>query len=304
MARGRGPLSVRALYRRDQALPYDLPPTAVERAEDRWDAATWAENVLADPHTLILEIGTIRDIDDPIDDPHERAVLCELTICSTTREPLLDTLINPTWPWLPAKDLAKQQVTDNQLRAAPTFHHLRPTVADLLRGRRVVCLDRARIYGVLFSELEWCAGGVCDANGALRGEHQDMLTRLSTVRFACLRLARSRFVGAGDSRCRPRLVEGISEPTRASDRAHAALNILGDRPSTRERDSHVADQGDHTAPPSVPHGHDGCAPELTMARRDARAIRRGGGSMVSQAMAGWRSSISMVSTPRASFSGP
>jgi hypothetical protein len=217
---------VRALYRRDRALPRDLPPTAVDRAEDRWDVAAWAQSVLADPDSVILEIGTIGDIDDPIDDPDQRAVLCEMTIRSTTGEPLLDTLINPTWPWLPAADLAKQQVTVTQLRAAPTFHHLRSTVAGLLRGRRVVCLDRARTYGVLFSALEWCAASVCDANGALRGDHEDMLNSLSSVRFACLRLARSRFLGSWDSRCRPRLIEGISEPARTADRAHAALGVL------------------------------------------------------------------------------
>ncbi|MGP3965173.1 hypothetical protein ACTWPT_55415 [Nonomuraea sp. 3N208] len=86
----------------------------------------------------------VGDIDDPVDDPLARAALCDLTICSTTGEPLLDTLINPPWPELAATHLATHDVTVRQVRAAPAFHEIRSTVAKMLKGRRVVCLDRAR----------------------------------------------------------------------------------------------------------------------------------------------------------------
>ncbi|MEV1172119.1 hypothetical protein [Nonomuraea sp. NPDC049784] len=220
---------VRALYRHDQALPHDRPPTAAERAEDRWEAATWATNVLADPGSVILEVGTWGEIDNPVGNQHERAMLCDLAIYSSTGETLLDTLINPLpGDVLPAADLARHHVTPKHVRAAPAFREVHATVAAMLRGRQVVCLDRARTYGVLFCELELCAnsGYPPEGNGMLAPEHKAMLHRWSRARFACLRLARSRFAGQWDNRCQPNLVDRVTEPARAIERAKAARETL------------------------------------------------------------------------------
>ncbi|MFI7644317.1 hypothetical protein [Nonomuraea sp. NPDC049400] len=220
---------VRALYRRKQALPHDLPPTAAERAEDRWDAAAWAASVLADPDTAILEVGTWGEIDDPIDSPQERAMLCDLAIYSSTGEALLKTLVNPLpGEVLATADLARHHITPKQVRAAPTFREIHATVAAMLQGRQVVCLDRARTYGVLFCELELHAGdgSTCDFNGELLPGHNVMLHRWSHTRFACLRLARSRFTGQWDNRCQPQLAGPVTASARAFERAQAALETL------------------------------------------------------------------------------
>jgi hypothetical protein len=244
----------RSLYRQDQARHRSTPPTDAERAADRAGVTTWAQTALADPATVILEIGTMGDIDAPCGTPQNRAASCELAVCDASGALLLNTLVNPEWEELPAADLAAHQVTARQLRAAPPFHQVRRHVTKLLAGRRVICIDRARTYGVLFCDLEWCVTGrwywvgddnriltrgphpssarrsfigECWPNGSLATHaHHEILDILDTARFECARLASSRFIGAWDDQHRPVLADRLAEPYRAADRARATLDAL------------------------------------------------------------------------------
>ncbi|MFF5265369.1 hypothetical protein ACFY4C_41345 [Actinomadura viridis] len=230
----------RALYRTDQAGPRHAPPTTTERAADRAAAADWADQVLADPATVILEVGTVGDIEALIETPEERAALCDLAVCDTKGTLLMNTLVNPEWEPLPTADLQSQALTRRQLETALPFHHLHKDLTNLLRGRRVVCVDRARTYGVLFCELEQCVTGTwlqttsghrfftgdCYGNGNLLGEQTKVLNILDSARFECARLAWSRFIGEWDNQCRPVLASRLTSRRRAADRAQATVGLL------------------------------------------------------------------------------
>ncbi|MFG1857583.1 hypothetical protein ACGFJT_37515 [Actinomadura geliboluensis] len=216
------------LYRLDHARLRTASPSAGDRHAERRAVAEWAAAAVADPATVVVAASSI-----PAQSvaghgrSGESPVLVELAACTAGGKSLLDTVVNPGWK--PGRSaLTPLGLTATQLRAAPSFADVRDRMALLLEGRRVVCTDRARIYGLLFAELEYAAEGYCYPNGSLWTDSLGEATRgvLSRSRWECLRLAYSRFVDQWDDQQRPVMQAEGARPRRAAGHARRAAREL------------------------------------------------------------------------------
>ncbi|MEW9527380.1 HNH endonuclease [Microbispora sp. NPDC049125] len=214
-----------SLYAEVHAQPLTQPPSPDEQVEDRREAAGWADSVLNDPRTLILEMSTVGNFD--VTDPLERAALCEIAICTTRGKLLMDTLVCPTWGNLPTEELIALGLDPHAVAVAPTFRQLRREIKTLLADHRVVSFGRSRAYSVLFCELEYDRGGDCLEDGALAIEHVDILGDLGKSIFECAQLAYSCYLGQwnADQR-RYSLCEHPAPVASAAKRSAAVLELL------------------------------------------------------------------------------
>lgn len=225
------------LYRLDQACPNTVPPSTADWHAERQAVSAWAATAVADPATLILAASSVpaRAVTGK-GRGGESPALVELAACTAGGQDLLDTVVNPGWRPDRAT-LTPLGLTAAQSRTAPSFADLRDRLVLFLEGRRVVCTDRARIYGLLYAELEYAAEGCCYPNGTLWTDHLDEATRgvLGRSQWECMRMAYSRFVGQWDNQQRPILQGEGRQVGRAMMRARRtardlrALGGLADR---------------------------------------------------------------------------
>lgn len=96
---------------------------------DQDRARAWAAKLLADPHTLILDIETTG--------LHGTAEIVQIAIITVGGQILLDTLVKPTQP-IPTDATMIHHITDSDVQGAPTFAELAPTLRELLSGATVV----------------------------------------------------------------------------------------------------------------------------------------------------------------------
>lgn len=228
---------VQALYRRNRARPRAAAPTTVELREDRQQASTWAKTALADSSTIILETSAVGTLGEPINNVHNRAAMVEIAICTTDGHQLLSEVINPAWGDALSERLAGTGLAEERVRAAPTFKQLQDRLLQTLAGRRVICVDRAQNYGLLYCDMEYYEWGDCFSDGDLPGfgNLMQMLAPLRRTKFECLRIARSYFEGKWDDQQRPVLAKRLSRRRRALDRVHAAIESLREMAAPLDR---------------------------------------------------------------------
>lgn len=113
-------------------------------AADRAAAAGWAAAVLADPDAVTLDFETTGLYS---------AWIVEVAVVAADGQVLLDTLVNPQVP-IPADATLIHGITDDDVRAAPTFTQILPDLARALHGKRVVIYNAAFDTGILRDELD------------------------------------------------------------------------------------------------------------------------------------------------------
>ncbi|MFI6540146.1 HNH endonuclease [Nonomuraea sp. NPDC050547] len=153
--------------------------------------------------------------------------MCEIAIRTADGDLLIDTLVNPFWDPLPARELTAVGLNPRAVKNAPTFRNLRRELQDLLVGRRVVSFGRSRVYSVLYCELEYDVTDVCFESGTLVMDHHDILDLLGRSTFECAQLAYSRYLGREDADGhRPRVRRHPSQAPLAAERSEAVLEVL------------------------------------------------------------------------------
>jgi DNA polymerase III subunit epsilon len=65
------------------------------------------------------------------------AEMCQIGIVDFVGDTLLDTLVRPSAP-IPAEATFIHGITDDMVKDAPTWMHIWPTVADLIKGKDVI----------------------------------------------------------------------------------------------------------------------------------------------------------------------
>ncbi|GAB1646779.1 exonuclease domain-containing protein [Krasilnikovia sp. MM14-A1259] len=111
--------------------------------QDRAAATGWAAEVLADPTAVVLDTETTG---------LWGAVMVEIAMVSSSRDVLLDTLVNPQRE-IPEDVTAIHGITDDMVRDAPTFAELLPQIEQHLTGRRVVIYNARFDTGIIGTEL-------------------------------------------------------------------------------------------------------------------------------------------------------
>ncbi|MCR6488359.1 3'-5' exonuclease [Amycolatopsis sp. OK19-0408] len=105
------------------------------RAVDRQRAALWAQEVLDDPNTVLLDTEST-DFDGRV---------LEIAVVSPTGEVLLESLVNPEGEPIVAEAAAKHGITAEMVSApgVPMFADVHDELVELLSGKRVVCWKTA-----------------------------------------------------------------------------------------------------------------------------------------------------------------
>jgi hypothetical protein len=104
----------------------------------------WAQDVLADPDTVILDTETTGLEDD--------ARIVDLGIINVAGDVLMDTLINPGEP-IPSGATGIHGITDAHVSEAPAFGAVLDQLAEVLHGRRCVIYNEPYDVGRLRHEL-------------------------------------------------------------------------------------------------------------------------------------------------------
>ncbi|MFI5591180.1 3'-5' exonuclease [Amycolatopsis sp. NPDC051758] len=114
------------------------------RAVDRHRAALWAQEVLDDPKTVLLDTEST-DFDGR---------LLEVAVVAATGEVLLETLVNPEGEPIAAEAAAKHGIIPEMLSDpdVPAFAELHEELVQLLSGKRIVCWKAAFDRGLLTAE--------------------------------------------------------------------------------------------------------------------------------------------------------
>jgi DNA polymerase III subunit epsilon len=122
-----------------------------ERQEDRVNAISWAQNLLASPSDYCILDTETTGLDTPD--------ICSIAIIDLTGEVLLDTLVKPT---LPVEDSARlvHGITDEQLAAAPGWAEVYQQVRKACRGRKIIMYNadfdwRALKTACDLASIEW-----------------------------------------------------------------------------------------------------------------------------------------------------
>lgn len=123
---------------------FDRHRAELRRIEnDRQEAAQWARTMLADPDTVFLDTETTG---------LGAAYMVELAVIDTSGRALIDTLVNPLIP-IPDDAMGIHGISDEMVRAAPTFSDLLGELTRVLSGRRVVIYNAAFDTTILRTEL-------------------------------------------------------------------------------------------------------------------------------------------------------
>ncbi len=128
------------------------------RRQELRDLRDWAQGVLDDPNTVILDTETTG--------LHDSARIVDIAVITAAGEVLLDTLVNPGEP-IPAEASRIHGITDTMVTDAPKFADITDELRRILTGRRVVIYNAVYDTGVLLYEF----GGdntVFDRASALR----------------------------------------------------------------------------------------------------------------------------------------
>ncbi|MDX2837965.1 3'-5' exonuclease [Streptomyces ipomoeae] len=102
--------------------------------EDRDAAAQWARRVLDDPACVVLDTETTG--------LHDGARIVEVSVLGIDGSVLLDSLVNPGVP-IPAEATGIHGITDDMVKAAPTFSDLLVPLTGALMNRKVVVYNQA-----------------------------------------------------------------------------------------------------------------------------------------------------------------
>lgn len=106
----------------------------------------WARDILARP-----ELYAVLDVETTGLEGDVRTV--QVAVTTGGGRVLLDTLVQPGIP-IPAEASAVHGITDDDVREAPEFGAILPTLTKALRGRRIVIYNAAYDTGVLAGELD------------------------------------------------------------------------------------------------------------------------------------------------------
>ncbi|WP_051947339.1 3'-5' exonuclease [Streptomyces scabiei] len=116
----------------------DAEQQAQERRQQQVrELVAWAQEVLDDPDTVVLDTETTGLEDD--------ARIVDLAVLTVAGEALLNTLINPGEA-IPAEATSIHGITDDHVASAPPFVGVLEQLGTVLRGRR--CLIYNRSYDV------------------------------------------------------------------------------------------------------------------------------------------------------------
>lgn len=101
--------------------------------QDRESAAGWARRILDDPDAVVLDTETTG--------LHDSARIVEVAALGVDGTVLLDSLVNPGVP-IPAEATRIHHITDDMVKAAPTFSDLLVPLTSALLNRKVVVYNR------------------------------------------------------------------------------------------------------------------------------------------------------------------
>ncbi|MFF5448749.1 HNH endonuclease [Streptomyces sp. NPDC012888] len=187
------------VYDVERARPLPLSePDPVREEADRRTAAEWAEQVLADPSTLVLAVNAIGS-PAPSTDPLARATPYEVAVTSATGRKRWHRLVDPGWDVEFLRRLDLHGATVEDLREAPPFRDVADELARLLAGRRVVTYGRNTTYAALYTGYEYATYGDGLPEGALWLDVATILGVLGRSRWECARLRHAEFEGAWDT---------------------------------------------------------------------------------------------------------
>ncbi|WP_410583831.1 3'-5' exonuclease [Amycolatopsis sp. lyj-108] len=116
------------------------------RAVDRHRAAVWAQEVLEDPTSVLLDTETT--------DLHGRVL--EIAVVSCGGEVLLETLVNPEGEQISPFAAAKHGITAEMVTEplVPIFAAVHDELVELLAGKRIVCWNADFDRRVLTAEAD------------------------------------------------------------------------------------------------------------------------------------------------------
>lgn len=116
------------------------------RAVDRHRAALWAQEVLEDPASVLLDTETT--------DLHGRVL--EIAVVSCDGEVLLETLVNPEGEQISPFAAAKHGITPEMVSEplVPIFAAVHDELVELLAGKRIVCWNADFDHRILTAEAD------------------------------------------------------------------------------------------------------------------------------------------------------
>ncbi|WP_053751916.1 3'-5' exonuclease [Streptomyces sp. MMG1533] len=101
--------------------------------QDREAAAEWARRILDAPASVVLDTETTG--------LHDGARIVEIAVLGVDGSVILDSLVNPGAP-IPAEATRIHRITDDMVKAAPTFSDLLVPLTGALLNRKVVIYNR------------------------------------------------------------------------------------------------------------------------------------------------------------------
>ncbi|MCD0449456.1 HNH endonuclease [Actinocorallia sp. API 0066] len=222
------------LYRRAHAVGARDVPTERQVAADRNHAINTARDLFRDPSTLIIAINTIGRFRPPKGNLDQRTAICEFAAIDLRGRTAANLLIDPEWKSMRGqRNLRRSGLTPKLVRSGNYFRD-EPLIHETLNGRKVVCVDRAAVYGAFYSEQEFSTDYGPHPNGLLNAAITEILEPLSSISWECARVLRSLFEGIWfEPVIRPALAE-LPPPQRALDQAHGVLRILREIASAKK----------------------------------------------------------------------
>jgi 5-methylcytosine-specific restriction protein A len=216
------------LYAAPRAVPAGAAPDREQGRIDRRSASAWADEVLADPSTVILSVGTIGDLPWEADNPREALATCEIAAADRTGQLLWHQVVDPGWDDVPTACLTPVALSTARCAQAPRFEAIRRRLENLLEGKRVVVYGRNRAYAALWRDFEHANAGVHFPDGFLGPAYPyavvDILRRF---RWECAQLRYAEFRAQWDQAAEHyALPPGPAQGREAPERCRAVAELL------------------------------------------------------------------------------
>ena len=114
-----------------------IPPTPEVKAQDKKKSEMWAQERLADPNTLIVDVETTGLLTrDPLTE------IVSLSMIDANGRVVLAGLVNPNRP-IPLESQKIHGIDDRVVKDAPPWPVIGNLVAGLMEGKHVVCFNAA-----------------------------------------------------------------------------------------------------------------------------------------------------------------
>lgn len=220
------------LRQAEQRARWEAQEQARREAERRAarERVRWAAEALDDPDVLVVDTETTGLDDD--------ARIVEIAVVSSSREVLLNTLVNPGVP-IPEEASQIHGITDSDVASAESFSQILDRLAALLTGKRVLIYNKWYDVGVLRFELTQhflgCSAVDATEEEAARRAQEQASAWLDALSVEDVMIPYSDWVGDwseyhGNNRWQP-----LNGGHRAADDCRAVLDCLAAMGSSYEK---------------------------------------------------------------------